>query len=131
MWLKHLCDMNNKTVLKKDICCSDYVCSGSGYKRSCKRHDSKTSDNARVFSYMCTISNLMYFTHKISGGPGFPWGAPTSWVGDANSRGGYFSKKNCISKRKNLDPWGAPAAPPASANECKQSLMATIVGIYT
>ena len=32
--------MNNKTVLNKDICCPDYVCTGSGCKRPCKRHDS-------------------------------------------------------------------------------------------
>ena len=31
--------MNNKTVLNKDICCSDYVCTGSGCKQSCKRHN--------------------------------------------------------------------------------------------
>ena len=38
-WLKHLCDINNKSVLNKDICCSNYVCTGSGCKQSCKRHD--------------------------------------------------------------------------------------------
>ena len=30
--------MNNKTILNKDICCSNYVCTGSGCKWSCKRH---------------------------------------------------------------------------------------------
>ena len=31
--------MNNKTVLNKDICYSNYVCTCSGCKQSCKRHD--------------------------------------------------------------------------------------------
>ena len=40
--------MNNKTVFNKDICCSDYVCTSSGCKQSCKRHDIGTQCGATV-----------------------------------------------------------------------------------
>ena len=57
-WLKHLCDMNNKTVLNKDICCSDYVRTGSGCKRSCKRHN-----------ISCKFTRFFYLHWKWSSKP--------------------------------------------------------------
>ena len=55
---------------------------------------------------------------KAVADPGFPVGGRQPRREGANSRGSYVSK-NCMSKRKNLDPSGgrAPAAPPGSATE--------------
>ena len=57
IWLKHLCDMNNKSVLNKDNYCSDYVCTGSGCKWSCKRHDIGAQCGATVTNITAKFIN--------------------------------------------------------------------------
>ena len=51
--------------------------------------------------------------------PGFPvGGAPTLWGGGASTPEAAKFLKICMSKRKNLDPWGGGAGgAPGSAND--------------
>ena len=47
--------MNNKTILNKDICYSNYVCTGSGCKQSCKRHNISTQCGATATNITAKI----------------------------------------------------------------------------